>query len=437
MMQSLLALLLMTITGGVIVRALTPGLRGAAFAGSAFLVGSGAAALSLFALSAAGIAWSRTAVVLTLLALTAIAALLSRLRGGMEFDRQTRPYPRAALAMDLATLAIIASYARFALIRPLYEWDFFGIWGLKGRFFFEARSIDWTFIRTNISHPDYPLLVPLTFDYVSVLRGGWAEDSIALWYVAVSAALVLIVRGMAFDELGSHTAAAAVTLAVASPSMNIWIGLAEAPVMAFGCAGLILMRRGFRIGDPRLIRLAAVMLGLAAWSKNEGLALIAVAAAATFLHRWKLRDVLSLWPAAALIAPWLVTRALLRLSTSFLEDDVLSRVLARLGQPVKTLVAYAASPPDQLLLWLVAGFILPLYARRFFHRERFLYAAVAMQTILFLAQGLATRVDFRAHVSLTMNRIPQQILPAVVFLAAVVLLTHLMSHDPARREIVP
>jgi hypothetical protein len=434
MIASLLALLLMGITGALIVRALTPALRGTAYAGSAFLVGSGAAALSLFALSATGIAWSRLTVLSTLLVLSATVALLARRRAVTIAGTPRPAYSRAVLVMDIATLVIVWSYARFALIRPLYEWDFFGIWGLKGRFFFESRAIDWSFIRTNISHPDYPLLVPLTFDYLSVLRGGWAEDSIALWYVAVSVALVLIVRGLALEEFGSHTAAAAVTLAVASPSMNIWIGLAEAPVMAFGCGGLLLMRRGLKIGDHRVIRLAAVMLGLAAWSKNEGLALIAVAAVAAFLHRWKLRDTLSLWPAALLIAPWLVTRALLQLSTSFLEDNVLRRVLERLGSPVKTLTAYAASPPDQLLLWLVAGSILLLYARRLIPRERFLYAAVAMQTLLFLAQGLATRVDFRAHVSLTMNRIPQQILPAVVFLAAMVLVTHMMFNDRKRRE---
>lgn len=428
MIPALAGLLVVALGGAALVRLLAPQLRGAACAGASILIGSGVAALTMFVLAMAGVSWSRVTVLLAFVVVAAIAVLFARKRR-VSIAPAPRRYTPAALIFDALSAVVVAAYARFALIRPLYEWDFFGIWGLKGRFFFDARTIDWMFIRTNISHPDYPLLVPLMFDFLSFVRGTWDERAIALWYVALAAALVLVVRGIALEELGSHAAASIAALAVAFPSMNIWVGLAEGAVMAFGCAGLILLRRALHLHDSRLTHLAAVLLGLAAWSKNEGLALIAVAAAAAFLTRWNVRDSIALWPAAIVIAPWLVARALLHLPTDFLVGDVIARVVARLRDPQQVLVAYGSSPPDQIVLWLVAGLVLLLYAREYFPRERFLYAAVAAQTFLFVAQGLATRADFRAHVSLTMNRIPQQILPAVVFLAAMVLLATIASRE--------
>jgi hypothetical protein len=187
--------------------------------------------------------------------------------------------------------------------------------------------------------------------------------------------------------------------------------------MAFGCAGLLLIRRG----DAASIRIGAVLLGFAAWSKNEGVALIGVTLAALLLAR-RFRDALRLWPAVLVISPWLVARAVLSLQTDFVDRLMLHRMLARLADPLTTLRVFADSPPNQPLFWIAIALCLIVYARAAFTRERFLTVALLLQVGLFVAQGIATRAPFKPHVSLTMNRLPQQLAPAFAFLAVVLLM---------------
>lgn len=52
--------------------------------------------------------------------------------------------------------------------------------------------------------------------------------------------------------------------------------------------------------------------------------------------------------------------------------------------------------------------------------------------LLFFAQGIATRAEFRPHVNLTMNRLPQQLAPAFAFLAVLLLMPDLIA--AARRR---
>ena len=66
------------------------------------------------------------------------------------------PKSRPALE-DLVTIAFVVAYALFAIWAPPYEWDFYGIWGLKARWFFETRGMDWSAI-PHLGKTDYPVL---------------------------------------------------------------------------------------------------------------------------------------------------------------------------------------------------------------------------------------------------------------------------------------
>src|ERR1051326_5399770 len=64
----------------------------------------------------------------------------------------------------------------FATIARMWEWDFWAIWGLKARTFFEFGTIDWRFLQSpwnDFAHPDYPLLVPFNYVYASLTAGVW------------------------------------------------------------------------------------------------------------------------------------------------------------------------------------------------------------------------------------------------------------------------
>jgi hypothetical protein len=314
----------------------------------------------------------------------------------------------------------------------MYEWDWFGIWGLKARTFFDMSRIDWHFIQTNISHPDYPLLAPLLIDLPSVLRRGWEDRWVGLLYTALCAGFILIARGLLREEFESDLAAAVATLAIASPALNLWIGLAEGPVMAFGCAGLLLVRRGLARSSNAPLHLGAILLGLSAWCKNEGMALIGVTIIAVILV--SPRRVWRLWPALAIAAIWMATRTVLHLQTDFMQGDVPERVRMQLhhfGDFVRALFVYA---PDLHLFWIACFATIILFARRAWLKERFLTVAVLLQLFLLAAQALATRADIRAHIEFAWNRLPHQTGPALGYLAVVLLIPAMIGSGPGRAE---
>ncbi len=390
-------------------------LRGPTLAGTSFLLGAGAAGLHLFALSVMRVPWTRTSVVLSMVPLFAIAVFVAKRRARLQpaspGEGGLKPRPTF---VDAITIAIVIAYALFAIWAPPYEWDFYGIWGLKARWFFETRGMDWATV-PHIGKADYPVLMPLLFDFVAVVTKEWNDRAFGWIYVGLCASVLAIMRGMFADEVKRPALA---TLVIAFPTLNLWIGLAEAGVMAFGCAGLLFLRRGS-------IALGAVMLGLAAWSKNEGLALIGVAAIALLVATRSIRKVLQLWPAIALIAPWMITRSVLKLSTDFTEGSMLKRVFERLGNPAEVVNAFVKAPPDQPWFWLAALLAVLVFIRDAVRREAFLLIVVALQLGLMFAQALATTWDFAAHVSLTLNRLPHQIAPAAGFLAALLLMREL------------
>ena len=395
MIAVLIVIVVLTVIGIPITKALLRDARGSLLIGTSFLLALGGATLVLFSISAAGFAWAATL-------------------GAPASSRPVRRLPAGLLYAIVALLVLI--HAAYAIHAPLYEWDFFGIWGLKGRTFFDHHGIDWSFLKTNLSHPDYPLLTPLMLDLPSLVHGAWDDRAAGLMYTALSAALILIIHGLLRDDTATPLERALATLAVASPALNLWIGLAEAPVMAYGCAGVLFVRRGLRDDRNDFLRAGAILLGFAAWSKNEGLALCVV----VLVLAW--RKALQLWPAVVIPAMWLTTRAALHLQTDFLHGDVLGRVWFHLREPLVVLRAFARFPPDRPLFWLAAIATLIVFARRAWTGERFLLAVCVLQLALLAGQALATPWDIRAHIELSWNRLPWQIAPALAYLAVVVLL---------------
>src|SRR6185295_18194043 len=80
--------------------------------------------------------------------------------------------------VDVATLATIAAHVAYATLARVWEWDFWAIWGLKARAFYEIRTIDWRMLASpwnDFVHPEYPLLLPLNYLHVALLNGEWND----------------------------------------------------------------------------------------------------------------------------------------------------------------------------------------------------------------------------------------------------------------------
>jgi hypothetical protein len=428
MIAVLVVVLSLTVLGLPIALAVDRSIRPASAIALGFLYGSGLAYVALLALSPVG--WTLPRVALAMLAVSSTCLVVAL---------RSRPSSRGKLRLalpDVLTVLTLIGFGCFVTLAPLWEWDFWAIWGLKARVFAERGAIDWRFLESSwnaFSHPDYQLLVPLNMDLVALANGGWDDRWLGLLFVAFAAAIVLLVRDLASEE-ASPNVAACVALAIAATACARRAGVAEGPLIAFGGGALLMLRRAILFDDRPAFRHGALLLGLAACTKNEGLALIISVALALAVCGAR-RNVPRLWPAVALALPWLVIRSLHRLPSELISGPLLARVAAhlpQLGAIVHELIASLARP------WLFMAILLAMLVAGDRRRERFALVAIGIQLALCLATYLATPYDVLWHIATSWERVSAQILVPLAYVAAMLVARSfdtLPAHAEARPEL--
>jgi hypothetical protein len=417
------SLLLVAALGIPLASALHPRLTGSALFGTGFLTGLGAGTLFLFLASVTSIPWTRLFVFAPLLLISLAAWAIVRPEGRLLGDRR----PLGGSAAKLATATVVVLYGWYAVRSAGWDWsvwiptqrDFYYIWGLKGRDFFEARGVDWDFLRrspSDLGHSDYPLLVPLAFDLIAVARGGWSERELGLLYAAVAAALVLLAHGLFRRQTSSASLASLGALALAGVAIMPNVGLADTPLVVFATAAVAFIRRHVRLGDAGDLRIGAVLLGLAAWTKNEGEALIAAAAVALLIATGSWRTMARLWPAAAIAAPWLLARAALSLPTDHFSGHAprVLDVLSRLSGIFATMPNVPIAKP--LFALAVAAALLTAGPRRLAD-EGFTVITVALLFASYLAVYVISPHELREHVTGTWGRLQFHLLGPLALIA--------------------
>ncbi len=416
MLAVVIAILSMIVIGLPITLAVDRQARGPLLVGLAFLYGSGWVFLAMLALAILHIQW--TMVTATIGGL--LGCLVPWLLRGKNTQQPSNPATEQQKLhwLDIPTVVSITGFALFATAAPLWEWDFWAIWGMKARVFLERGGIDWRFLESRWNtyvHPDYPLLVPLNFDFVALLNGGWSDRWLGLLSVAWAAALLLIVRDLAARE-SSVVPAALVTLIVVGLAASRYPGLAEGPLIAYGAAGVLFIRRALQLEDRTAWRHGALLLGLAANVKNEGVALLVAVAIALLVVR--ARDLLRLWPSLALAAPWLILRATHTLPTDIVSGSAMSRALERLPH-AGAILMFLARRLYEPWFWVVvlAGVLIAPAAMR--RREKFVLLVTVVQLAFYVGSYFATPRDVGWHVATSWSRLTDQIaipITVVVFL---------------------
>ena len=215
-------------------------------------------------------------------------AALERRRVRPQF-RRPRPTP-AAVLLALVALLAAAVFAFAAVRRGLYGTDALAIWMLKARTIFEEARVParlFTDPALRFSHPEYPLLVPLTLGSVALAARGWNPHALALVYVAWQLATLAAVAG-ALSRRVSRTAGAAGAL-LAALCVPLWlpisVGTAEVPLaLAIVLAGTAFLDWLDRPSGSALARLAVAAL-MCAGTKQEGIAFCAILAACLVFRR--------------------------------------------------------------------------------------------------------------------------------------------------------
>ena len=396
---------------------------------TSFLLGSAAlGGVVLFLLSSAQLGWSSVTLTAGMLLVSAIADAFARKRAPFDRARITQPFaPQwkgfVATGIDLMTGVLAAGYALFATVGPTPEYDFISIWGVKAREFWIAGGIDWRFLENpfnEFAHVDYPILLPLIFDVQTAIRGSWDARWLGALYVAFGLAALLAVRAFIEEETDDSVLAAAATLALAGISFSPWVGLADGPLVASGTVGLLYVRRGVLASSSADILRGALFLGIAGSFKNEGVALIAAAAAGLLLTAP--RFLARLWPAIAIVTPWFVLRRLHHLQTDLTAGPILDRVTGHLANLQPMLSALATYTRGKPFFWIGIGLALVLAFRAAITRERFLLVALLVQTCFFLAAYIVTPHDVTWHVRWSWERIVTQITLPLGFVAIALLL---------------
>jgi hypothetical protein len=394
--------------------------RGPILIGLGYLYGAGLIYLVELTLALIGVHW-------TALNVTAIALIISIICFAIRRPLITHhSSPITPHWLDIATVITAVVFANFAIIARVWEWDFWAIWGLKAKTFLEIGTIDWRFLESpwnEFAHPDYPLLLPLNYVYAALFGGGWDDRWLGLITVAFGVAFVLIVRGLAAME-ARPVVASTIAFAATAFAFSHFIGLAEAPMIAYAGAALLFLRRD----DDASIRHGALLLGLAAATKNEGIALLVTVVIALAIT--KARLIPRLWPAAAIALPWIVLRIVHHFPTDIARGSFITRAVDRLhtiGPIASSLVQHLAVPQ----LW-IAMLIAILVARP---RERFIFIAFVLQLLVYIAVYFGTPWDVEWQIATSWPRLTFQLAtPLLVVIMLALARTYDLAHAEARSE---
>ncbi len=415
MIETVAAIAFATLAGAPIAKALDRDAPLGRWAGLSFLCGIGVCMLVLLAFALIGVRW-------TLFAVIAVIALIS-----IAFVRRAGIRTERFHAVDILSVVALAAYGRYATAAAApWELDFIDNWGLKGRVFALHGGIDWQFVQNPWywwSHPDYPPLLPLTFDFASLFAGRWDAAGVGAICVAFAVAALLIIRSLAGEELSSPFAAGVATFVVLWLIITPWIGLADGPLVAYATCGILYIRR-------KQFAPGAVLMGLGAECKNEGLAFLAAVAAGMLCDRELRRHVLRIWPAVAIAVPWLIVRSARHLATDLATGPLGQRVAEHVlhpGQYVRLLVEYGLG---QKLFWVGVVIAIAVAGWRSIIRERFVVVTVAVQFAAYVAAYIVTPLDVAFHIRWSWDRLVAQLTPVIAVIALLSILPAALVSRP-------
>ena len=405
MIAALAVILGVTVIGIPIARAID---ADAPLIGLGFLYGSGAVYVAMMLLP-----WKLPLVVAAMIVASAVSLMRRPLSAGARSPRSgTTPLQRTtSILADGATALTLAGYALFATIAAPWEWDFNAIWGLKARVFFESGGIDWRFLHSpwnDFAHPDYPLLVPMNFDFLALASGGWDERWLGLLFVAYAVAVVLIVREVMRDEFAAPVPAL-IAFAIAGLACTRYVGLAEGAFVAYATAAILMLRR-------RSLLHAALLFGFAASTKQEGaLLLLCAIVALALVRRW--REAVRLWPAFVIAAPWWIVTALRGLKSDLAVPGALHRAAIHLGEFGDFVRTLGQQTPD-VLFWLVIVVSIAVAFRR---EETPYVLLIVLQFAALLAAYITTPYGLHWHIATSWPRLTRQLAPISAILALILL----------------
>lgn len=180
-------------------------------------------------------------------------------------------------ATVIACVCAMATSLSYFIGRPHGDWDAWALWNMRARFFYRGGE-DWRLaFAPELSgvRPDYPLFRPLVVARLWTLLG--SESSVVPRMVMAAFSLgtaVLLFTGVT-RRTGVMMGCVALSLYVGAPvvAKEAASQFADVPLAFFFLAAVVSAVSAIdaRRGVNRLLALAGLCAGCAAWTKNEGM----------------------------------------------------------------------------------------------------------------------------------------------------------------------
>ncbi len=330
-------------------------------------------------------------------------------------------------AAILALLLVAISFVESAAAYPHGGWDAWAIWNLRAKFV--TTSETW---RNSVSplvtdtHTEYPLLTSAAIARMWVYEGEVSTSAPAVFAALMGAGLVAFVFGRLWQLRSIALAAAGVLV------LFCWLPLSDEAVMQYAdvpLACMIVCATGLLMGNGSgETVLAGLIAGLAALTKNEGLAFSILATSAVLVLRRRRQYIL---PFALAVAPLLVLAFLFRSAIAPRQDPLLQQgagaILAKVGDfsryavLAKGVVSETGGASDwythPLLLLAVLAAGLGMQKSR--AREVLVPGATIVALFLAgMAAFLLTSNDLSWQIGTAMGRVLTQLWPAALMIIA-------------------
>ena len=385
------------------------------------------------------------------LAILLVAALFYRFRHSppsrsLELPTQSQQKLKFSRLLSLlfyagAISALVTSISM--LIRsPDGHYDAIAIWNMRARFIFRGGT-RWTDAFSSIlswSHPDYPLLLPL-----SVARG-WSYVGYETLFVPGTIAITfmlatIIMLVSSLSVLRSKTQGYLAGLVFLAPALVIRTGsseYADIPLGFFMLATIILfyLQDTTQEGNSAFLILAGLTAGFAAWTKNEGLLFLVSIVIARFVIFPFAHGLGRLWIEQLLffllgLIPILLILVYFKFKLAPANELVASRDFQSTLKQLLTLSRYttilAALKKEMLVFggWIVNPIYLlimyPICVGVRLEVKNRLPTATAIVAISLVSSGyffvyVTTPHDLNWHLESSLNRLLLQLWPTFVFI---------------------
>ena len=184
-----------------------------------------------------------------------------------------------SISFFIAFLSAVGAFIFVALKKPHGEWDAWASWNMRARFLYRGGE-RWSAVFSKYlwySGADYPLLLPASVAGGWTLAGSDTPAVPALISLLFTFATVGVVASSIAAIKGTKQGYLAGLALIVAPSFILHGAsqYADIPLGFFFVATFALLHiQDGKEGGDRLLLLAGVMAGLAAWTKNEGLLFI-------------------------------------------------------------------------------------------------------------------------------------------------------------------